>query len=198
MVPAPTAERTGEKTAPIPPQETPPPPTSDGGMSSADRLLSSIGARTRGRTGRTVQPDAGAVPLGRGPETAPSKPAETKPAETRREFFDDILAEMIEPAEKTPSKPAEVMKPTKKTPTKLAEVVKPAEKTPSKPGKVVKPVEKVPGESTKVTKPVANVAGQAKTLGTSDGKKTVTQPIQEVAKTGTRPELGLTGPRKQQ
>ena len=80
--PTPTAEQTGEKTAPIPPQKAPPPPTkqqqtsNDVGMSSADGLLSSIGARTKGRTRKTTQPGAGATPIEGTPETAPSKPAE--------------------------------------------------------------------------------------------------------------------------
>ena len=192
--PIPTTEQAGEKTATTPPQTTPPPPTKlqrtpdDMGVSSAERLLSSIGVRAKGKTRQTPQPGVGAAPLEGKVEKAPNKSAEeTKPAEQAT----SKLAEATKPVEKAPSKPAEVVKLVEQAPSKQAEVTKLVRKTPSKPAEMTKPVKKISGEPTRATKPVANVAGQAKTPGRSNGKKTVEQQIlQKLAKMENRPKIG--------
>ena len=74
----------------------------DEGMTSADRLLSSIGARTKARTRKTTQPGVGAAPLEEKIEKAPSRPAGA-----------------TKPVEKASNGPAEATKPVEKVPDDL-------------------------------------------------------------------------------
>jgi hypothetical protein len=75
----------------------------------------------------------------------------------------------------------------------------PTEKAPSEPAKTSKLEKKIPDAPAEITRPVANVAGKAKTPGTSDDKKTVSEQIlHKLAKSRpeSKPQTGTSKPKK--
>ena len=75
----------------------------------------------------------------------------------------------------------------------------PAEKALSEPAKTSKLEKKIPDAPTETTRPVANVTGKAKTPGTNDEKKTVSEQIlQKLAKSRpeSKPQTGTSKPTK--
>ena len=83
----------------------------------------------------------------------------------------------------------------------LDKPTEPTEKAPSEPAKASKLEKKIPDTPAEITRPVANVTGKAKTPGTNDNKKTVSEQIlHKLATTKSRPEskpqTGTSKPKK--
>merc|ERR1739844_365436 len=75
----------------------------------------------------------------------------------------------------------------------------PTEKAPSEPAKASKLEKKIPDTPAEITGPVANVTGKAKTPGTNDDKKTVSEQIlHKLAKSRpeSKPQIGTSKPKR--